>query len=172
MKKILSFFIVFVMLIASLTFVNATSSDELADKLYDLGRPYGMTSADKLKIERYLADNEVSDDEANRIVGIAEEAVKVMESAGVTSYTQLTDSQKDKIKSLAKEAADVLDLTLVFSNKKVEIYKNGKLIEVITSNNGKLAYTGNSTNTILVVSSVAVIALTLGFAARKKFANA
>ena len=172
MKKALSFLILFIILATLTTVVNAVSSNELADKLYELGSPYGMTSSDKIRIERYLADNEVTEEEANQIIAKAEQAVSVMETANITSYKELTSDQKSQIKSIAIEAADILDLTLTFSKGQVEIYQDGKLIEVVTSNDGKLAYTGNNTSTILVVSSVAVIALALGYVARKKFANA
>lgn len=172
MKKVLSLLILFVLLATVATTVNATTSNELADKLYELGTPYGMTSSEKIRIERYLADNEVTDEQANQIVAKAEEAVEIMKAAGVTNYKDLTDSQKNQMKSIANEAADILGLTLSFSNKKVEIYKNGKLIESVSLNDGKLAYTGNNTSKILVVSSVAIVALAIGTVARKKFANA
>ena len=173
MKKVLSFLVLFVLLATFATTVNAVSSNELADKLYELGSPYGMTSSHKLRIERYLADNEVTDDQANQIVAKAEAAVAIMKEAGTTDYFSLTDSQKNQIKSLAVEAADIIGLTLTFSNRTVQIYKDGKLIDTVSADDGsKLAYTGNNTNAILVVSSVAVIALAVGFAARKKFANA
>ena len=117
-----------------------------------------MTSADKVKIERYLADNPVTDEEANAIVAKADEAVKVMEDAGVSSYSELTSAQKSQLKTIANEAASIIGLTLKFSVGKVEIYKDGKLIETVTSTNGKLAYTGNNT-AVVVASSLAIIAL-------------
>ena len=112
----------------------------------------------------------VTESEANAIVAKAEEAVKVMEDAGVTDYTKLSKAQKDQLKSIANEAASIVNVTLVFKTKAVEVYKNGKLIETVSNNNGKLAYTGNN-NIVLVVSSIAVIALA-SVVARKKLANA
>lgn len=171
MKKVLTISILAVMLVLMVvTGVNATTNDNLAETLYNMGAKYGMTKSDKLKIERYLADYPVTESEANAIVAKAEEAVKVMEDAGVTDYTKLSKAQKDQIKSIANEAASIVDVTLVFKTKEVEIYKNGKLIETVSNNNGKLAYTGNN-NIVLVVSSIAVIALA-SVVARKKLANA
>ena len=54
----------------------------------------------------------------------------------------------------------------------VEIYKDGKLVETLTSNTGTLAYTGNTMNIVLVVSSIAIIALGTAVIARKRLANA
>ena len=53
MKKILSIAIVFVMVaVLATTAVNAATSSTLANDLYTIGSKYGMTSAEKVKIER------------------------------------------------------------------------------------------------------------------------
>lgn len=158
MKKILSIAITFVMVVMIAVTANATTSSELAETLYNKGAKYGMTSADKVKIERYLADNAVTDEQANKIVAKADEAVKVMEDAGVTSYKDLTAEKKEELKTIANGAASIAGLTLKFGVSSVEIYKDGKLVETVTANNGKLAYTGSNTG-IVVVSSLAIIAL-------------
>ena len=172
MKKVLTISILAVMLVLMVvTGVNATTNDNLAETLYNKGAKYGMTKADRVKIERYLADHPVTESEANAVVAKADEAIKVMEEAGVTDYTKLSKEQKAKIKSIANEAASIVNVTLVFKTGSVEIYKDGKLIETVSvTTNGKLAYTGNN-NIVLVVSSIAVIALA-SVVARKKLANA
>ena len=174
MKKFLTISLLFVMLLmAFATVVNAATSATLADDLYAKGAKYGMTSADKVKIERYLSENPVTDAEANAVLAKADEAVAVMENAGVTSYDKLTTAQKDELKSIAKSAAEIIDVKLVFKKGSVEIYdKSGKLIETVTENNGKLAYTGNNVNSVLVVSIIAIIALAITVVAKKTFANA
>ena len=172
MKKLLSVAILF-MLVAMLstTIVCAATSSNLANELYTIGSKYGMTSADKVKIERYLSDNPVTDEQANQVVAKANEAAKIMEEAGTTNVKDLSTAQKDKLKSIANEAANIVGLTLTFKADRVEIYKNGKLIETIGTDSGKLAYTGNNVNVVLVVSSIAVVALAAGVVIRKKFAN-
>ena len=174
MKKFLTISLLFVMLLmAFATVVNAATSATLADDLYAKGAKYGMTSADKVKIERYLSENPVTDAEANAVLAKADEAVAVMENAGVTSYDKLATAQKDELKSIAKSAADIVNVKLVFKKGSVEIYdQNGKLIETVTVNNGKLAYTGNNVNSVLVVSIIAIIALAITVVAKKTFANA
>lgn len=172
MKKLLTISILAVMLVLmTLTGVHAATKDNLAETLYNMGAKYGMTKADKVKIERYLADNKVTDSQADAIVAKAKEAVKVMEDAGVTDYTKLSADKKAELKTIANQAASIVDVTLVFKASSVELYKDGKLIETVRNNSGKLAYTGNN-NTVLVVSSIAVIALASVAVARKKLANA
>ena len=172
MKKLLTISILAIALVLmAVTGGNATTNDNLAETLYNIGAKYGMTKADKVKIERYLADYPVTESEANAIVAKANEAAKVMDNAGVTDFNKLSKEQKAEIKTIANQAASIVDVTLTYKSGSVEIYKNGKLIETVTNNNGKLAYTGNN-NMVLVVSSIAVIALASVAVARKKLANA
>lgn len=161
MKKILTLAIIFIITImATMTAVNAATSETLGDELYAIGSKYGMTASDKLKIERYLNDYPVTEDEANEILALAQQADKIMQEEG-KNYKDLSKAKKDELKELANKAANIAKVTLVFKTNSVEIYKDGKLIETISSaTTGKLAYTGNSSNIVLVISLIAVIALT------------
>lgn len=172
MKKILTVSIIAIMFIMlAITGVNASTKDALANRLYEIGSKYGMTTADRAKLESYLADNPVSDAEAESVIADAEAAAKVMEEAGVTDYKKLSTEDKATVRGLANNAAGVLDVTLAFTSNGVEVYKDGKLLDTITDNGGKLVYTGNN-STVLVVSSIAVIALVAFVVAGKKLANA
>ena len=167
-KSLLISILTAVIVMACATLVNAATTATLADELYAKGKKYGMTSADKVKVERYLSENTVTDEQANAIVAKADEAIAVMEAAGTTDYSKLTDAQKDQIKSIANSAADIIDVKLVFKKNTVEIYNNaGKLIETIGNNNGKLAYTGNNVNVVLTTSVIAVIALAISVATKR-----
>ncbi len=173
MKKTLTVVILFVMLVSLLaTGVSAVSTDEMIEKVYNMAVPYGATSADKVKMERFFADNPITDEQADQIVAKAEEAVALMQSAGTTNIKDLTVDQKNQLKSIANEAASIVGVSLVFKAGTVEIYKDGKLVETLTSNTGTLAYTGNTMNIVLVVSSIAIIALGTAVIARKRLANA
>ena len=167
-KSLLISILTAVIVMACATLLNAATTATLADELYAKGKKYGMTSADKVKVERYLSENTVTDEQANAIVAKADEAIAVMEAAGTTDYSKLTDAQKDQVKSIANSAADIIDVKLVFKKNTVEIYNNaGKLIETIGNNNGKLAYTGNNVNVVLTTSVIAVIALAITVATKR-----
>ena len=167
-KSLLISILTAVIVMACATLVNAATTATLADELYAKGKKYGMTSADKVKVERYLSENTVTDEQANAIVAKADEAIAVMEAAGTTDYRKLTDAQKDQVKSIANSAADIIDVKLVFKKNTVEIYNNaGKLIETIGNNNGKLAYTGNNVNVVLTTSVIVVIALAITVATKR-----
>ena len=172
MKKLMSTLVLFVMItLLATSMVTATSSSSLVNDLYALGAKYGLTSADKVKLERYFADNPVTDSQAEQIYAKAQEAAAIAQETGATKVEDLTAEQKSKIQAKANEAAAIAGVTLTFKGGAVEVYKDGKKIETISFGNGKLAYTGNN-NTVLVVSSIAVVALATGVVLRKKFANA
>ncbi len=172
MKKIISIAILFVMVaLLATTVVNAATSSTLADQLYAIGQKYGMKASEKVKMERYLADNKLSDAKCDEILALAQEADQIMKENGETDYTKLPADIKAQLKSLANQAASVAGVTLTFSADGIHVYKDGKLIENLTESS-TLPYTGNNVNSILVVSSVAVVALATIFVARKKFANA
>ena len=176
MKKIVTIATIFLMVVMfATTIVSAATKDSLVNDLYDLTSKYGVTNADKVKADRFLTEYPITEDQANQIYAKAKEAIKVLEEAGVTDVkkldTQLTKEQKLKFQSLSQEAASIAGVTLTYKNGVVEVYKNGKKIEAFTFTNGKLAYTGNNINIVLVVSSVAVIALATVYIVRKKKTN-
>lgn len=172
-KDINNSFISYITIMALATGVNAATSSTLADELYAKGSKYGMTSADKVKIERYLKENPVTDAQANEILTKADEAIAVMEKAGVTNYDKLTKAQKNEIKSVATEAAKIVDLKLVFNKKSVAIYnKDGKLVETVSNTNGKLAYTGNVVNVVVLATTVVALVAVSAVVARKRIVNA
>lgn len=163
MKKTLTIALLAIITIMALaTGVNAATSSTLADELYAKGSKYGMTSADKVKIERYLKENPVTDAQANEILAKADEAIAVMEKAGVTNYDKLTKAQKNEVKSIATEAAKIVDLKLVFNKKSVAIYNN----------DGKLAYTGNVVNVVVLATTVVALVAVSAVVARKRIVNA
>lgn len=176
MKKVISTLILFVMIVAlATTLVKAVTANSIVNDMYELGKKYGATNADKVKAERFVAENPITDAQAQEIYAKALDAIKVLEEAGATHFkklnTELNADQKTRLRAICQEAADIFGVTLTYRNGNVEVYKGGKLIDVYTFTD-KLAYTGNNVNVVLVVSSVAVIALATTFIVRKKFANA
>ena len=171
MKKALSIAILFVMLVAIIgTGVQAATEKTLADEIYAKLKDYGATSADKVKLERYLKD--VSEDDADDILANVDAAVAVMEEEGITNVTELSPAGKSAVVGYAQAAATKADLKLSVSNGKIELRDaNDKLLESAkVSDNGKLAYTGNN-NVVLVVSALAVFALATVVVAKVKSAK-
>ncbi len=178
MKKLISITILFVMVaLLATSVVNAAviAKEDLADELYKIGEKYGLTQSDKVKIERlvklYVKDNTQSE----AIYSKALDAQAILDEAGVKSIEDLEALPSDKksaLVSIATKAGAEVGLDVTFKDGKLYMSKDGELVEVIGIDDGKLVYTGNNVNAILVVSSVAVIALATVFVAKRKMANA
>ena len=114
MKKLLTVLTLCVMLLMVVApFVNAATTETLADDLYAKLSAYGMTESDKVKVERYLADNPVTEEQANSILAKADEAIAVMDAEGTKDVRELSAEAKNQIKTIAQEAASMIGLTLV-----------------------------------------------------------
>lgn len=155
-KTLLITILTIAILILTMGGVKASSST-LGDDLYTKLSVYGMTSGDKVRVERFVKENNVTDEQASSILAKADEAVAVMKAANVTDVKSLSKSDLDKVEKLAQEAASVVGATVVYKNNTAEVYKDGKLVATIAHHDGKLAYTGSKN--YIVVSSVVAIAL-------------
>ena len=180
MKKTLSILVLFLLLIAMLsTTVQAMTADELANKLYEMGKPYGLTDAHKARLKNDLAATDITDEKAQAVIAKAQELVDLFKKEGVTDYTKFSKADKEEAKDIAVEGAAILDLKVVIKsegkNPVIQISKDGKVIDELPYNPNTdeiiLADTGVNSNIVLVVSSIAVVAL-VAVIAIKKFANA
>ena len=176
MKKIVS--IVITLLITILTIapiVNATTKSTLAGEIYQMGKTYGLTQSDKVRIERFVNSYVENDEQANNIYVQTVEADNYMKEQGITNLEEIknaTPEKKGELVSIANRIAAEIGVQLTFKNGTVELSKDGKLIEVLSLQDGKLAYTGNNVNSILIISSLAILALATIFIVRSKVANA
>lgn len=160
MKKTIVLITLIIMMILSCTLVKATTSDNLADTLYNMGEKYGMTKEDKVRVERYVNEHEISDSDCNAIVAKAQEAVEIMERAGTTDFRKLSKEQQNKIKSIMVEAGQIINVKVVFKNYSIYLYdEDGKLIDAIDlQNRGKYPYTGNQFNISIAIIILVTIA--------------
>ena len=170
-KTLLSIVLFAIIALFATTMVHATTGAELPEAIYNKGAKYGVTQSHKVKMERYIAKHPATEEQANAVMAKVDEVVKVFENAGVTNLAKLSSADLKKVQDLATEAAAILDVKIVWKGTTVEIYYNGQLEDTL-SFSADLPYTGNEVNGALVVSSVAVVALTAGIILRKKFANA
>ncbi len=149
MKKIIS--IVFLIAMISLLFttvVNAetTTSNNLADELYELGAKYGLNAGGKVEIERFIRTYNVTDNQAAEIYAKATEAVSDLQNAGITDIKDVTPELKSQLIEIANEAAGVVGAKVTLTNgKAVVVGKDGKVFTTVSFDNGTLAYTGADT---------------------------
>lgn len=158
MKKVLTIMVILMLSMVLCNVAYCAEEESLADKLYSIGSEYGFTTQDKVKIERYLATNEITRNQEEQIISKAQEMVEVMSKEQTKDYDSLSKESQSKIKKIASEAANILGLTLEYSSRSVSIYKDGILQDVYNYDNEKLLYTGNDSNiNIVLVSGISII---------------
>lgn len=167
MKRLAVVTLLVVMLMVALVgTVNAATESELLNYLSKeftvAGEKVSISEADKVKIERYLNDNEVTAEQADSIIAKVDEVIAIMDEAGETDLTKLSQEDKNKIISIANSAAEELGLTLSYdaSSKTLSVYKDGKLIESSSIvSNDELVQTGSANYVYVAILAVAVIAI-------------
>lgn len=175
MNKVAKLFaLVLFMVLALATAVNASANDDLLKELsktYTVGgKEISISAADKVKIERYLADNPVTEAEKDTIISKVNAIVDIMNSENVSDPGKLSAAKKTEAMNLAKEAASAIDLKLVMdtNNNTIKVYDaEGKLLESAKIEQGKLSYTGNSSVAYVVAPVVAIIAVAAVVAVKK-----
>lgn len=165
-KAIKVILIAMVAILAITTIVKAvTPSEELVSYIKSQGGKY-ISNSNMVKIERYLKDYPVSQGEADQLKTKIDAAKAIIDASGVNNLKDLSKEDKEKLKTIANEAAAIINVSLVFKEDSVEIYKNGKLIENVYFYE-KLSNTGNQLN-LVGIAPVAIFALaTVVFLARK-----
>ena len=167
MKRLATVTLLIVMVVAFLAgTVNAATESELLEYLSQEftvgGEKISISEADKVKIERYLNENEVTAEQADAVIAKVDEAVAVLEAAGETDITKLSQEDKNKLMGIANDAASVLGLSLSYdaSTKTLSVYKDGQLIEStsITSSE-ELVQTGMTNYVYIAILAVVVIAI-------------
>ena len=84
-----------------------------------------------------------------------------MDKAGTSEVSELSSEQKKAALAIANEALEVIGLKATYnsSDKTVEIFKDGKKIESVSTLTEKLVQTGNNNIAWIAVVSVSVVAL-------------
>lgn len=167
MKKLATITLLIVMLVGVFAgTVNAATESELLDYLSQEftvgGETISISASDKVKIERYLNENEVTAEQADSIIAKVDEAIAVLREAGETDLTKLSRADKDRLMSIANDAASVLGLSISYdaSTKTISIYKDGKLIESTSITSGdELVQTGSTGYVYVAILAVAIIAV-------------
>ena len=170
--------LVTLILLVACTAVKATTQSELEAYLVAdhtvAGKTVHFTEENKVRVKRYLAENTLTDEQATAIKAKFDEGLAYMDKAGVTEVRSLDSNGRKEIFEIAKEAFAIAGLTATYnsSDKTVEIYKDGTVIEAVSTEVGKLVQTGNNNSAYIVVAGAAIIAVAAIVTVKKVKANA
>lgn len=177
MKKVLKItLIVAILLLCSITVTYATTNSELlayvTKDFVIAGDTVRLSDADALKVKKYLDAYPVTSDEADKIIAKVDEAVALMEAAGVSDPYKLSKDQKNKLLTIFQEAAAIAGATITYNSadKTVDIYVDGVLFDQASStSNKKYQQTGTDYAYIVyAIAGVAVVAVASVAIYRKK----
>lgn len=173
MKKVMQGMLVMLATFTFVTSVSAKGNDTLltyANQSHKIaGENVSLSNGDIAKIERFLNSNEVTDEQASEIIAKCDQIIAVLNREGVKNVTKLSKNVKNEIFSLAKEAANIVGVTLSYdkANKEIVAYKGDKKIDAI-SLNPYLKQTGTA-NVLAITMSVVAILGAGTLVLRKKF---
>lgn len=188
MKKITKVMLALVMAIVALTVFTTKSNAMTANELKDYicndkginGTKLIIRDADKVKVEKFFANNEMTDAQADQIKAIIDKGVALMNADGASEPNQLSSkAKKQELLSYAQEAAAVMGLTVSYdaTEERLDIYKNGVLYDSLNwgitesskgSTESALVQTGSTNYVYIVVAGIMLIAGIMLVVSRKK----
>lgn len=192
MKKVLSVMLIALVAMFMLgTISNATTESELKEYMTSektiAGVTYTIRDTDKVKLEKFFANNEITDAQATKVKELMEKVINFMTEDGASDPSKLSSvEKKQQVLSYVREAAAELGLTVSWdaTESRLDLYKEGTLVDslywgVIVTKDGKtagttepqLAKTGASNYAYVVGAGVVLVAGIALVIARKK-ANA
>lgn len=166
MKKVLSIILMLVMGVALTTAVNAVTPNEdlkafLSGEFTVAGEKMKLSSADLVQVDRYLADNPVTEEQVADIKAKVNDAVEYVNNTGVTDLSKLTTEQKKTVLSKANAAAAVVGLTIDVNTKEGTVFVlSGSDVVVEKSIDDTFKRTGGQeVMPIVILSALAIIAI-------------
>ena len=188
MKKITKVMLALVMAIVALTVFTTKSNAMTANELKDYicndkginGTKLIIRDADKVKVEKFFANNKMTDAQADQIKAIIDKGVALMNADGASEPNQLSSkAKKQELLSYAQEAAAVMGLTVSYdaTEERLDIYKNGVLYDSLNwgvtesskgSTESALVQTGSTNYVYIVVAGIMLIAGIMLVISRKK----
>lgn len=171
MKKIMQVLVAVMISAVFVTNVSAAGNDTLlnyAKQGYVVnGKRVYLTAGDLHSLETFLASNDLTDAQANEIIGQADTIVAVMNREGVSDVTKLSKNAKNEVLSIAQSAASVAGVTLNYD-------KDNKTIVATDKNGAEIPFSlspylrPTSNNYVIVAAIVATLGATSFVVLRKR----
>ena len=192
MKKVFSTILIALVAMLMLGTVSmATTEAELEEYLYSVhevgGAKVQIRDTDKVKLEKFFKENEITDAQATEVKEIIDNALKLMNDDGAASPEKIsTVAKKQELLEYARKVASILGYTVSYdgTEKRLDVYKDGTQVDslywgVYVDENGnkvsttepKLAQTG-STNYIYAIAAGVVLIAGIAYVVARKKANA
>lgn len=171
MKKVFYAFIMMLGLFVGFRTVNAATESDLRKKLDETftinGEKYTIPSDIKVQLKRYLDEYEVSDKDAEYIMGKVDDAVKIVKESGAKSVNDLTKTAKSDLKTLVADVAANTSVNVTVSNGNIVLKTPEGKVFAELSNPVKQTDLNLDLNMILVGISALVTLAGIALISRK-----
>ena len=172
MKKFLQMALLLVVSLGFVSSVNAATEQELVDHV---SKYYPVNGRDVRIIDKYikvlkdiLAEKEVSSEKAQRIIDDFDTAVSIMQAGKQTDPTKLSQSDKQRLLDLGKDAAAQLEINANYSNGVIKLtgfdgksYPSVDVRNALEGRNGVLRPTGNDYTVYVAISGLALVGIAI-----------
>lgn len=156
----------------SLAFSKADLQEYMTTEKNFTGTKLIIRDSDKVKLESFFKKTEITDEQAEKIKGYIEGAVKYMNEDGAKSPNKMSSyAKKQELIQFAKDAAAVLNMTVSYdaSEERLDIYgSDGKFIDSlywgvevktgVATTEPALVQTGYTNYAYVLVAGVVLIA--------------
>lgn len=162
MKK-LSLFTLIAVLFLGMN-VYAMTESELKDKLTQTitvgSDKYSLSDGDKVLVERYLNENEVSSADADYINERINTVISIIQGQGNANFKNYPTSVKNQLKALVTEVSGNTSVKATVTNGSVIVYNgDGSTFAEIT---GLVKQTGSETSKTAIIAGISILIVAVG----------
>ena len=164
MKKVFMVLAVVASLFVGVKSASAMTEEKLKEvfeqKFEVKGKTYTIADDAKIMLERYLKQYDVSESDCDYIADRVNDAIKIVQNAGVTEASQLTKETKDELKKLVEKVSANTSVKATVKKKSVVVLKpDGSVFVEIDK---PIKQTGSETNVIAIVAGVSFLVTVAG----------
>ena len=159
MKKVYAVFALVVSLFVGIQTTSAMTESELKEvmtKNYTInGHEFKLTDEAKVYLERYLNSYDINATDCQYIADRVNDAINIIQNAGVSKIENLTSAQKNQLKNLVEQVSANTSVNATVTDGSVVVYKpaGGVFAEV----DDPIKQTGLETSPVAMMAGVSFL---------------
>lgn len=164
MKKLGIFALIAGLFLFSAIGVNAKTEAELKEILTQTitvgGSKYSLSDGDKVLVERYLNENEVSSAHADFIAERVETAKGIIQGQGNVDFKNYPESVKQQLKELVNQISEGTTVNATLTRDALVIYNSDN--SVFAEVTKLVKQTGTETSKMAIIAGVSILIVAVG----------
>lgn len=152
--------------------VNAMTRDELKTKFkktYTIaGKQVSLRDHEKVLVDEYLTNNNVSSKDCDYIAAKIDEAVAIMNNAGTSDWNKLSRADKNRLKALVTDISNNTAVKATILSGGVLSIKNLDGTEFTRITKDVIKQTSTNNDLVIMTGSMSLVGIALSLWALKK----